>query len=96
MSLDPDISALLIDPFPDDLINGHHWRVQIRRDRNNLWAIYNNGAWLQSDFTWYPNQVTALRFEEVDNAIAKAKQVVKKLQPGRYTWDDMCAIWGAQ
>lgn len=94
MSLDPTVSVLLIDPFPDDQLNGHHWRVQIRRDRNDLWTIYNSGYWLQSDFTWYPDEHTALRFEEVDNAVAKAQQVVKELRPGIHTWDDMVAKWG--
>jgi hypothetical protein len=95
VSLDPTVNVLLIDPFPNDLINGHHWRIQIRRDRNNMWTIYNGGMWLQADFTWYPDQSTALRFEEVDNAVAKAQAAVKELVAGETTWDDMIAKWGA-
>lgn len=94
MSLDPTVSVLLIDPFPLDARNGHHWRVQIRRDHDGLWQVYSAGMWLQPDYTWYPDQRTALRVEDRDNAVQQAQWALKGIVVGETTWDDMCAKWG--
>lgn len=93
MNLNPIVTEITLDPFPRDWANGHHWRIQIRRDRDGLWTVHNAGFWLRSDSSWHSDQQEAVRFAGQADAVDTAQEALKTVEVGGVTWDEMCAKW---
>jgi hypothetical protein len=83
------VTEYTVSAFQEDQINGHHWRIRIRRTPSDWWVIQWGGEWLQQDRTWYPDPHTALRYRDEHDAIAVAREALKALDVNGTTWADM-------